>query len=147
MGCSQSTPEDLSERYSSPTQPGAGGIEVGGDITYLAGYDSRKVMLKVILLGDSGYIISAPSSSVAARCRRRRGGGLVYCVQSSRTLVMRASIVQASTHVLCATWSVPMTVIARSLAHCCPLQCGQDFVDEQVCDIKVQQCVQSNDRS
>ena len=55
MGCSQSTPEDLSQRYSSSTQPGTGGIEVGGDITYLAGYDSRKVMLKVILLGDSGY--------------------------------------------------------------------------------------------
>jgi hypothetical protein len=51
MGCAQSTPEDLSSRYNN-----SGGVEVGGDITFLTnGYDSRKVMLKVILLGDSGY--------------------------------------------------------------------------------------------
>lgn len=54
MGCEQSTPEDLSAKGSNPIVKG--GIEVGdsSDGMFLAGYDSRKVLLKVILLGDSG---------------------------------------------------------------------------------------------
>merc|ERR1711934_84112 len=53
MGCEQSAPEDLSTKSKDPIAKDGVLVSSGEDV-FLAGYDRRKILLKVILLGDSG---------------------------------------------------------------------------------------------